>query len=659
MKKLTWFYILVLCLSWGGAFLDTVWANDAQLDSLHCYYSAQIQGAESNDTLLMDALFAYGESLDDIGETELAVEQFETLWKLAQENDDIVRAADVGNYLASLYWEQGECEKSTSLYLEALAFAQKSGRVGTIAKIGMNLACNYSLAGDYENAITHALKALELKESNRHLEMICYHYINVANIFRESGNTVKWREYLLKAYALKDVEGCASAVDVAKIYNSLGSLAHEQNDLTAALGYFDTLLMVSREHDFQQGISTAFANMASVYKDLGELEKALALTEEAEAYLGDHTYEHIYNNNWKALLHKELGSYAEALKLVEANLARKDIGGYATEKLKAIELCYELNYLLGQYQEAFRWNDSLRVNESRFRDERVRGMVEDLETQYQMAQKEMQIELLEAENEVKTQRIRMGMGLLVLFSVLGGFGFYTYRMKQQQAFLLQTDLQQKLLRSQMNPHFLFNALSSIQCFMYQKDTELAAGYLGNFAALTRGILEHSRRDFIPLCAELKVLENYLELEVMRLDGKVAYQIEVDEQLDCDLHLIPPLVIQPFVENCIKHAFTGITYQGIVFVRLQEEKNHLVVVVEDNGLGFAKAGFASTTEHKSMSMAIFNERRLILEKRLGSPISFEVVDLSDRTDESSSGSRVIIHLPLLTNQNLNHEKNCNY
>ena len=135
MKKLTWFYILVLCLSWGGAFLDTVWANDAQLDSLHCYYSAQIQGAESNDTLLMDALFAYGESLDDIGETELAVEQFEASWNLAQENDDVVRAADVGNYLASLYWEQGECEKSTSLYLEALAFAQKSGRVGTIAKL--------------------------------------------------------------------------------------------------------------------------------------------------------------------------------------------------------------------------------------------------------------------------------------------------------------------------------------------------------------------------------------------------------------------------------------------------------------------------------------------------------------------------------------------
>ncbi len=626
---------------------ETVFATGDQPDSVDIAFLERFQNAKDNDTLLIDALYDYAEYLDENGEPTRSIEQFEKAMLIARNCNDHRRLADVGNYYASVSWSLGDCQKSNLLYLEALEHAKETGDVAIIAKISMNLACNYNLMGNYQEAIDYALQALKIKEASGHLADICYHYINLSNIFRENGNIPKWEEYLNKAYMMKDVEGCANYVDISKIYNSLGSLTHERKEYQKALAYFDTVMQVSRAHNFDQGISTGLSNKASVYKDLGDIDKALELTLESEQYFGNHTYEIIYNNNWKALLYKEKGDYNEALGLVQENFDRDDIQGYSTEKIKTLELLYQLNFLLGNYDQAYIWNDSLRNNESRLRDERVREAVENLEIEYATEQKESRIELLTAENQIKTQRMRMGSGILVILLLTVGMVLYMLKLRHKQALLVQNNLQQKLLRSQMNPHFLFNALSSIQSFMYQNETKKAAGYLGNFASLTRGVLEYSTRDFISLCDELRILENYLELEVMRMGGKISYQTEVDENLDCEFIMVPPLVIQPFVENCVKHAFSGIDYPGLIVVSIRKLENRVEVMVEDNGIGLENAVGNSAEEHKSMSMSIFKERQAVLEKKLGEPVTFELLDMNSLTSGKSSGSKVVITLPVIT------------
>jgi LytS/YehU family sensor histidine kinase len=115
----------------------------------------------------------------------------------------------------------------------------------------------------------------------------------------------------------------------------------------------------------------------------------------------------------------------------------------------------------------------------------------------------------------------------------------------------------------MNPHFLFNALGSIQNFMLKNETKRAAGYLNNFASLTRNILEHSAQEFVSVSEEIETLSSYIELEKMRLENKFEFEITYDKNLETDFINIPPMLIQPFVENAIKHGLNNIDYKGVI------------------------------------------------------------------------------------------------
>ena len=129
--------------------------------------------------------------------------------------------------------------------------------------------------------------------------------------------------------------------------------------------------------------------------------------------------------------------------------------------------------------------------------------------------------------------------------------------------LAQNDLQQQVLRSQMNPHFIFNVLGSIQNFLLSNDNKKAALYLSRFAALTRATLEYSASQSISLTKEIEMLKNYMELEKMRNPEKFSYTVITDENLEADFIQIPPMMIQPFIENSLKHGFADINYPGIL------------------------------------------------------------------------------------------------
>lgn len=201
------------------------------------------------------------------------------------------------------------------------------------------------------------------------------------------------------------------------------------------------------------------------------------------------------------------------------------------------------------------------------------------------------------------------------------------------------ELKLMALRSVMNPHFIFNALNSIQFFIAQNDRKNAINYLSTFSRLVRGILTHSVSNKISLREEIEQLENYIALEQIRFEDKFDYTISIDPNIDLDSIDIPPLLIQPYVENAILHGLYNKESKGLLsIIILKEDDEAILVEVRDNGVGrtIAQALRARNfPTHKSMGTSLTEERLKLINAQY--KVSFEIIDLMDETGQPSGTS----------------------
>lgn len=205
----------------------------------------------------------------------------------------------------------------------------------------------------------------------------------------------------------------------------------------------------------------------------------------------------------------------------------------------------------------------------------------------------------------------------------------------------------KALRAQMNPHFLFNSLNSIQHYILNKKDDEAIYYLNKFARLMRIILNNSEKASVTIREETESLKLYLELEKMRFGGTFNYSLEIDPELDADFEEIPTMVIQPFVENAILHGLTPKKGGGTLSVRFEKRNSDLVCVIEDDGIGREKSAEIKNIqrrEHKSMGMKLTTERIHLLNEINAYQYKIEITDLHDLMGHAS-GTKVEIYLPL--------------
>ena len=205
----------------------------------------------------------------------------------------------------------------------------------------------------------------------------------------------------------------------------------------------------------------------------------------------------------------------------------------------------------------------------------------------------------------------------------------------------------KTLRAQMNPHFIFNSLNSIQRFITENAQDDAGKYLTKFARLMRMILDNSRREAIPIEDELKSLELYIELEVLRFGNKFAYGIEVDPKIDTGFIEIPPMIIQPYVENAIKHGLMNKETKGNLKVEIKLDDEKIICIVEDDGIGRKKAMELKNQlkpDHKSHGLDITQERLEIINAQKHSNMSVQIIDLIDDSN-NPLGTRVEFYLPV--------------
>ena len=224
-----------------------------------------------------------------------------------------------------------------------------------------------------------------------------------------------------------------------------------------------------------------------------------------------------------------------------------------------------------------------------------------------------------------------------------------YREKKMREQNLYLQLEQKLLRSQMNPHFIFNSLSSIQSFIFESDPIKAGSYLSRFADLIRAILYNSREEYVLLEKEIKTLENYLDLQQLRYNNKFDYDIDVDPLLDPEGFLIPPMLAQPFIENSIEHGIKYIQEKGQISLSFTLMNDAILFIIIDNGIGIQAAKKLKenkSTGHKSLATIITRERIDIFNKgNKHKPYAMSVSDVKD-THGEVAGTKVKLIIPFV-------------
>lgn len=271
---------------------------------------------------------------------------------------------------------------------------------------------------------------------------------------------------------------------------------------------------------------------------------------------------------------------------------------------------------------------------------RITGLEKERElsqSRYNLALTEQQLAL---ESNKRQKWIIYSLVFGILLTALAAYFFYRSNRQQQLANNL---LALRSLRSQMNPHFIFNALNSVNNYIAKNDERSANRYLSEFSTLMRAVLENSEKDFISLSRELELIELYVKLEHSRFAEKFDYTIKIDEQIDMEAFQIPPMLLQPYIENSIWHGLRYKEDKGTLSIELVQKETDLIEIrITDNGIGRKKSKELKTQNQKtqnSKGMGNIKKRIAILNTMYKDKVSVSVKDLNKDT----TGTQVVLTL----------------
>jgi LytS/YehU family sensor histidine kinase len=202
------------------------------------------------------------------------------------------------------------------------------------------------------------------------------------------------------------------------------------------------------------------------------------------------------------------------------------------------------------------------------------------------------------------------LAVLLIFLFFITFSFFFIQQQKLKAKAKNFELEQKLLRSQMNPHFIFNSLIAIQSFVFENNAMMAGKYISDFAKLMRLILENSREEYISISKELETLNFYLELQKLRFENKFDFTINIDKDIETENVAIPPMLAQPIIENAIEHGIKPLKIQGFINISFFKKENYIFVQINDNGIGIKNLTTPKNSDdkkHKSYALKILQER----------------------------------------------------
>ncbi len=472
-----------------------------------------------------------------------------------------------------------------------------------------------------ETAMKYDRQALKLSQKINYKLGMAISLNNIGINFAYQGSYDKALENCLKS--LKIIEKVGDKQELASYLNNIGVIYKAQGDYNNAIEYFQRALKIRRELDDKKDIIISLNNIGIIYEAKGD-SAAFAKADAADKY------------------DKAIKYFNESLSIAK-EIGEKNIVKEVYQNLS------EIYRKINRFKEALKYQKQYSaIKDSLFNEESNQRIIE-IEAKYENEKKQKKIELLAKENEIKKIKITKNrylvFGLIgVLLVIVIAFLFIQkYKLRSRQKNIV---LEQKLLRSQMNPHFIFNSLTAIQSYLFKKNPVEAGKYLASFAKLIRLILENSREEYITLEKEIKILENYLILQQLRFENKFEYNLDVDPNINIETMAIPPMLTQPFIENSLEHGIMHKGIKGMINIRFNLINNVILFELQDNGIGRKKAKELkknSDEPHKSIGTAITEERISILNKKNRKKIKLNIIDLKDKND-NAQGTKVVVSIP---------------
>lgn len=651
--------------------------------------SLQSQGKNEEALIWFEKMLALARSIDfifavgnvqqnlgnvymDLSKKDKALEYYNKALDTYSKMKDSTNIAVSYVLLGDAYQLMGDLGRSEQNYLKALAIAKIINNESTLTKIYGNYGTALQVKGDYSEALKYLLMSLQLAEKNEFTSGIGMASVNIANLYYKQSDYKKALQYYLKG--LKCHESKRDKENIASTLANIGNIYDFLNDYDRSLQYHKKALELYEELQNKDGIALVNTNLGTLFehkkddnKALEHYFKALKLHQESGYAMGTAVtlgkigliYTHSGSNLPSSISAQERLLIAE--KKIEESLALKD-------SITALDVLRELhsNAAIFYSFKAENTNDNQikaeslgkaylhtqkenELRDSLFNAQSVK-LIAEMNSKYETEKKERENKILAQENELQkyelTKKNYFIGGMVFVVILIISLTFLFIRQNKLKAAQKTIELEQKLLRTQLNPHFIFNSLNAIQNFIYKNNAQNAADYLSKFASLMRMILNNSRAEFISLEKEIAGLNLYLELQALRFNQKFEYEIITDHNIDPSSLAIPPMLAQPFIENAIEHGLLHKEAKGKLTIRFLLRSDHILFEVEDNGVGREKAAELrkkTDPEHKSLAVTITKERLTILSKGARKKFELDIIDLKGEMG-NALGTKVVFLIP---------------
>lgn len=517
------------------------------------------------------------------------------------------------NFYARVLTQGGEFSKAIEIYQKNMKMAKDKGMESIYLESLNRLAEIYRTVGKFEESKSFYNSLFAESVIAKDTFWMTEALFRLGNVAMSIDSNFSMAEkYLSNCIRIAKLAG-----DTNRICWTMNHLAwnyYLMNEKDSALACYNDLIQLATKTKLIGLVTNSLGNIGTIYRDKKEYQKAEKYYQKSiDVALSTHNME---NLRW---IHKDVSDMY------------KSLGDY--------QLAYS------HYVKYNLYNDSL--NSMKFKQGLSQARMKfDVDQQ----QKELEVLTLKLSQQRYLTYGFAAFIILVIAVALLVIRQFRLTAKKRISEMNQriSEMTQANLRQQMNPHFIFNTLNSIQYYMYQHDKVATNNYLTKFSSLIRKILENSQHTSIPIKDELEALTLYLELEKLRFKEKFSYQINVGDEIDTLQYKIPTMLIQPYVENAICHGLVTKDGSGYVNIAFSMGYDYIRCVIEDNGIGREAAMEIKKnreTNHNSLGTRITESRLDLVNSLYGTSLQVIYNDLKD-DHGVAIGTRVEIHIPIM-------------
>ncbi|WP_282149102.1 histidine kinase [Algibacter lectus] len=525
-------------------------------------------------------------------------------------------------------------------------------------EVSLKLANAYKLNKNYQESI-QTYKALDKRELTNWQLVSLYEGLGDVYLLTKDFNTSidNYKQGLTVAqnHLIKPKETDLNS-KIAQAYSAKG-------DADKAKGFFYKSLNLANSENKKRAVSEKL-KVADFQNDISDYSEEIQLRKEALNTISEIEADSVFENespltpqkqNYKiGNAYASQGDVGNAISYLEKSIVEAEsksdliVKKDATRRLSEVyQTAEDYEKSLKAFQDYVDLVDQVYAKKEQQISQAARFSKELSNKQNRITSLESDRELSESKYQLSTEQTKRQK--LIIYSLIGGLAllllaaFLMFKYIKQQR-LANNLLALKSLRSQMNPHFIFNALNSVNSFIASNDERTANKYLTDFSLLMRAVLENSEQDFIPLEKEIKLLELYTKLEHFRFKDKFDYTIKVDKNINVNDFVIPPMLLQPYIENAVWHGLRYKKTKGNLEIAInQSNPNEITISIIDDGIGRAQSK-ALKTEHQqkqnSKGMGNIKKRVSILNEMYKDKVD---VSISDFQEEVDTGTKVIVTL----------------